>query len=100
MKRRWIFYLLVILFVWIVVTRFTEIKKLAGVLAQGQWQWVLAAGALTVMYYIIFSAIYWSAANTVQVRSRVESDAGNICFRLHQHPGPLGGARSYGDFCG
>lgn len=46
MKRRWLFWLLIIAFVWIVLSRLTEIEKLAETLVQGQWEWVLAAAML------------------------------------------------------
>ena len=40
MKRRWIFWLLVVLFLWVVISRFSEIEKLAETLSGEQWQWV------------------------------------------------------------
>jgi hypothetical protein len=40
MKRRWIFWILVVIFVWVVISRLSEIKKLADTLLGGQWQWV------------------------------------------------------------
>jgi uncharacterized membrane protein YbhN (UPF0104 family) len=71
MKRRWLFWLLIIAFVWVVVSRFTEIEKLVETLAQGQWEWVLAAALLQVVYYIVFTGLYQSAFYTVEVESRV-----------------------------
>jgi phosphatidylglycerol lysyltransferase len=71
MLRRWIFILLIITFVWIVVSRFTEIQKLAETLAQGQWQWVAVAALLQVGYYIVYTGIYQSAFYTVEVDSHV-----------------------------
>jgi phosphatidylglycerol lysyltransferase len=71
MRRRWLFWLLIIAFVWVVVSRFTEIEKLVETLAQGQWQWVLAAALLQVVYYIVFTGLYQSAFYTVEVESRV-----------------------------
>jgi phosphatidylglycerol lysyltransferase len=71
MKRGWLFWLLVIAFVWVVVTRFTEIEKVATTVAQGQWQWVLAAALLQVLYFTTYAAMYQSAFHTVEVTSRV-----------------------------
>jgi phosphatidylglycerol lysyltransferase len=71
MKRRWLFWLLIVAFLWVVVTRFTEIEKLVETLVQGQWQWVLAAALLQIIYYIVFSALYQAAFYTVEVKSRV-----------------------------
>lgn len=68
--RRWLFWLLVIAFVWIVVSRFAQIEKLAQTLSQGTWTWVLAAALLQVVYYGVYSALYQAAFRTVDVSSR------------------------------
>jgi hypothetical protein len=39
-KRRWLLHLLIVAFLWVVLTRFTEIESLLKTLAQGKWQWV------------------------------------------------------------
>jgi phosphatidylglycerol lysyltransferase len=70
MKRRWILWLLIIVFVWLVVTRFTEIEKLALTLAHGKWEWVLAAVIVQVLYFSVFAGSYWAAFSTVEVKSR------------------------------
>ncbi|MGC8878479.1 MAG: flippase-like domain-containing protein [Anaerolineae bacterium] len=71
MKRRWILWVLIIAFVWLVITRFTEIQKLLDVLAQGQWEWVLAAALLQVLFFVVYAALYQAAFHTVEVESRV-----------------------------
>ncbi len=71
MKRRWIFWILVVLFLWVVISRFSEIKKLADTLVGGQWQWVLVAALAQVVYYIIYTELYVSAFMTVGVKSRL-----------------------------
>ena len=71
MKRRWIFWILVVLFLWVVISRFSEIKRLAETLVGGQWQWVAVAALLQVAYYIIYTALYQSAFLTVGVQSRL-----------------------------
>ncbi len=71
MKRRWLLWLLVIAFVWIVVSRLTEIRKLVETLAQGQLAWVLAAIWLQVIYYVTYTALYRFAFHTVEVESRL-----------------------------
>lgn len=70
MARHWIFRLLIIAFVWVVVSRFTEIEKLAETLARGQWEWILAAALTQVVYYLVYSALYQAAFHTVGVKSR------------------------------
>ena len=62
---------LAVAFVWLVVSHFTEVKKLANTLAQGQWQWVLAAALLQVIYYLTFSATYQSAFYALGIKRKV-----------------------------
>lgn len=71
MKRRWVFWVLVILFLWIVISRFSEITILAETLLRGKWQWVVVAALLQVAYYIVYTALYQSAFEIVEVKSRV-----------------------------
>jgi phosphatidylglycerol lysyltransferase len=71
MKRRWLLWLLIIGFVWLVISRFTEIQKLADILSQGKWQWILAAAALQALYFVIYAALYQAAFHTVEVESQV-----------------------------
>jgi phosphatidylglycerol lysyltransferase len=71
MKRRWIFWILVIIFIWVVISRYSEIKKLALTLMTGQWQWVAAAFLSCFVFYIIYTALYQSAFMTVGVQSRL-----------------------------
>jgi uncharacterized protein (TIRG00374 family) len=71
MKRRWLFYLLIIAFVWVVISRFSEIEQLAQTLAHGQWQWVLVAALLQFGYYVAYTVLYQAAFYTVEVGSRM-----------------------------
>lgn len=71
MKFRWIIWILVITFLWIVVSRFTEIEQLAKTLAEGEWQWVGIAALLQGVYYVVYTGLYQSAFYTVEVQSRV-----------------------------
>jgi uncharacterized protein (TIRG00374 family) len=71
MNRRWLFWLLVVIFLCVVVSRLTEIEKLAQTLIQGQWEWILIAAALQVLYYVTIAAAYQAAFWTVEVKSRV-----------------------------
>jgi len=71
MNRRVLLWLLLIAFVWIVVTRVTEIENLAQTLARGLWGWVLAAAILQLLYYVVMTASYQAALWTVEVRGRL-----------------------------
>ncbi len=71
MKRRVLLWLLLIAFVWVVVTRVTEIQNLAQTLARGLWGWVVVAAILQFLYYVVMTASYQAAFWTVEVRSRL-----------------------------
>jgi len=62
---------LAIAFLWLVISHFTEVKKLAETLAQGQWQWVLFAAVLQCVYYLIFTATYQSAFFALGIKRKV-----------------------------
>lgn len=70
--KRWLIWLLIITFLWLVISRIAEIENLANTLARGQWQWVWAAVFLQVIYYINLAALYRSAFDTVGVRARLQ----------------------------
>jgi len=69
MSRRWIFRLLLIAFLWLIVTHFAQIEALAATLARGDWRWLLAAALLQILYYLVFTSSYRSALATAGVRS-------------------------------
>lgn len=60
-----------IAFVWLIVSQFTEVEKLARTLAQGQWQWVLAAAVLQVAYYLVFTGTYQAAFYTLGIKRKL-----------------------------
>jgi uncharacterized membrane protein YbhN (UPF0104 family) len=70
-KARWIFWILVAAFLWLMVSRQTEIQSVTGPLIRGQPEWVLAAALLQVLYYTVFAAMFKSAFSAVDVKSRV-----------------------------
>lgn len=71
MKRWWIFWLLAAAFVWLIVSSFAEIKGTIELLIKGNGSWVLAAVLLQAAYYIVFTAMFWCAFQTVEVKSRM-----------------------------
>ena len=70
-KARWIFWILIAAFLWLMVSRQTEIQKVTGPLIRGQLEWVLAAALLQVLYYAVFAAMFKSAFFTVDVKSKI-----------------------------
>jgi glycosyltransferase 2 family protein len=71
MKRRWIFWILVIVFLWVVISRFSQIKNLYESMLQGQWQWVVVAIGLQFIYFTTFSGLYQSSFQIVGVESKL-----------------------------
>jgi len=71
MKRRWLFWLLVIAFLVFVVSRLTEIGDLLDTLRRGQWEWVLAAVFAQMIYHVVYTGIFRSAFHVVNIESRV-----------------------------
>lgn len=71
MKRRMFFGVLIIAFIWIVISRYADVRKLFGVLSQGQIGWIIAAIASQFVYYLFFTILYHSCFDTVEVRSRI-----------------------------
>lgn len=72
MKRKWLFWLLVIIFLGVVISRFTELEKLVHTLTRGQWQWVLMAALLQMGYHVLNAAMYQAAFETVEIESKVQ----------------------------
>ena len=68
MRRSWIFWLLLVLFLLLVATRFGEVKSLPLTLSQGKWQWVLAAVSLTVLYNLERVLLFMASFSIVEVR--------------------------------
>ncbi|GEM_PF-115101 len=69
-KTRWLLWLLVIAFVWLLISRFTELTQLWQTLLSGNPYYILAAAALQVVYYLTYTALYQAAFAVVEVKSR------------------------------
>jgi len=70
MKTRWIVITLTVLFLWALVSRFTELEQLKNTLQQGQWTLILAALVSQAVYFIVFTASYQSAFATLDIQTR------------------------------
>jgi uncharacterized protein (TIRG00374 family) len=71
MKFRWFLWLLVVAFIWLIISRFAEIEILTKTLRQGRWQWVLLAVSLQIIYHILYASLYQSAFYAVEVQSKL-----------------------------
>ncbi|MCB9419393.1 MAG: flippase-like domain-containing protein [Ardenticatenaceae bacterium] len=70
MKRRVLFWILIIAFIWVLIGRFNEIEKLAETLRGGRWQWVALAAVLQLGYYATTSLLYQVSFTAVGVHTR------------------------------
>ena len=67
MKRRWLYYILIIAFLAIVISRFTEAANLVRTLSRGRPEWVITALVFQGVYYVTFTGVFQSALYTVEV---------------------------------
>ena len=101
MKKRWIFLVLIVLFLWVVVSRFTELEQLKTTLAGGQWTWVLAAVLSQIVFYIVCTASYQAAFSTVGISTRTRDlipvVLGSLFVNVVVPSGGAGGAALFVD---
>jgi len=70
MKTRWIAIILTILFLWFLVSRFTQLEDLKNILSQGQLGLILAALVSQAAYFVVFTASYQAAFATMDIETR------------------------------
>ncbi len=70
-RRRLLLWIVLIGFTILVITQFTTLRMLAATLVRGQFQWLIAAALLQVVYYLVYSFQYKLGFATVEVQSRV-----------------------------
>ncbi|MGC1121711.1 MAG: hypothetical protein WBA22_11525 [Candidatus Methanofastidiosia archaeon] len=68
-KWRWVVWVLLLIFLWVIITHFAEIEEMTDTFVQGQWDFLIIAGALQILYYLLYAALYQSAFDTVGIRS-------------------------------
>lgn len=73
--RRWIFWLLVLGFIWLMVAQFDELRRLGQTLTQtlihGRWQWAALAALVMALYYWIYAASFQAALRAVEIERRI-----------------------------
>ena len=101
MKKRWILLVLTVLFLWVVVSRFTELEQLKNTLAGGQWSWVLAAILSQMVYYTVFASSYQAAFYTVGINTRTRDlipvTLGSLFVNVVVPAGGAGGAALFAE---
>lgn len=68
--RPFLLWFIITAFVWVIISRFTEIEGLVKTLLEGQWAWLLVAASLQLGYYTLVAASYQAALTTVGVQSQ------------------------------
>ncbi len=101
MTKRSILLILTVLFLWLVVSRYTQLETLKSTLDQGQWVWVLAAVFSQMVYYIVFTASYQSAFYTVGISTRTRDlipvTLGSLFINVVVPAGGAGGAALFAE---
>lgn len=96
MKRRSILLIISVLFIWLVVSRFTELQQLKDILTQGNWSWVLAAVFSQIMYFMVFTSSYQAAFDTIDIHTRTRDQVplvlGSLFINVIVPAGGAGGA--------
>jgi len=72
-NTRWLVWILIAAFLWLMVSHLTDIETVALPLIRGQPVWIFLAAVLQVFYYAIFAAMFKSAFNTVDMRSSIRN---------------------------
>jgi phosphatidylglycerol lysyltransferase len=100
-KNRWIILVLTVLFLWVVVSHFTELEQLKNTLAQGRWDWALVALLSQMIYYTVFASSYQSAFYTVGIQTRTRDmipvTLGSLFVNVVVPAGGAGGAALFAD---
>jgi phosphatidylglycerol lysyltransferase len=68
----WLFWVLILIFIYILVSRFTEIEALVNTLASGKWIWVFVAAILQYLFFVSYAGIYHFAFAVVDVKSSLK----------------------------
>jgi phosphatidylglycerol lysyltransferase len=73
MKTRWIILTLTVLFIWALVSRFTQLQQLTKTLQQGQLTLIFAALISQAAYFTVFTASYQAAFFTLDIQTRTRN---------------------------
>lgn len=72
MKKKFIWWILIILLAWFGYTYRDNIKEIPRVLSQGRWQFVLLAAVIQVLYYTTFAALYQSVFSMLGIKRKIK----------------------------
>ncbi len=69
--RRRIFWLLCLAFVWLVISNWSQIKKVVSTLAGGDLLWIAAAGGVMAIYYLVYAVSFRVAYGAVGIKRSI-----------------------------
>ncbi len=69
-QRRWLFWLLIALFAYAVLSNLSELERVGTILAHGAWPWLLAAVLAEATFYAGNAFLYYRVLALVGVRGR------------------------------
>lgn len=92
-RRRWILWIVLAGLILVVITHFTNMEDLGTAFGRGKWQWLIAAAAAQLIYFLLYAALYHYGFHTVDVQSR-SRELIPILFAsiVANQVAPLGGA--------
>lgn len=70
-ERRWILWLLLIIFAVALILGFPEIRRIVFFVGQAQWQWVLVAAFFLISRYVLDAILFKLSFDIVNVESRL-----------------------------
>ncbi len=70
-KRRLLFWLVLVCFAWVIITRTSEIEHIWATLQQANWKWVLVAALAQLGQFIMLTLVYHTTFGTVGVSGKV-----------------------------
>jgi uncharacterized protein (TIRG00374 family) len=91
-KPYWILVIVLIIFIWIIISRFTELHEIADTISQGKWQWVFVALLMQLIYYFFFTKLYDLCFEIVGVQSTTKELLPVMFASVFANLAPTGGA--------
>lgn len=91
--RRWILWIVLAGLILVIITHFTSVQELGAAFGRGRWQWLAAAVAAQLAYFLLYAALYHCGFRTVDVESRTREMIPLLLASIVANQvAPLGGA--------
>ncbi len=70
MKLRWLFWIMIAAFIYLIISQWAVLQSLIWALLQANWVWLMVAALLDIFAYLIYVALYTTAFRSVGLHSR------------------------------